>query len=40
MVVWDNLNIHYDGADERWTCFNAAHGNRFRLVPPRFMRPR
>ncbi len=32
VVVWDNLNIHYDGADERWTRFNAAHGNRFRFV--------
>jgi len=32
VVVWDNLNIHYDGAEERWTRFNAAHGNRFRFV--------
>ncbi|MFZ4739525.1 MAG: IS630 family transposase [Bradymonadia bacterium] len=32
VVVWDNLNIHYDGADERWTRFNAAHGGRFRFV--------
>lgn len=32
VVVWDNLNIHYDGAAERWTRFNAAHGNRFRFV--------
>lgn len=31
-VVWDNLNIHYDGADERWTRFNARHGGRFRFV--------
>jgi len=28
-VVWDNLNIHFDGADGRWTAFNARHGNRF-----------
>jgi len=28
-VVWDNLNIHYDGKDERWTRFNARHGGRF-----------
>ena len=28
-IVWDNLNIHYDGADERWTRFNARHGGRF-----------
>jgi hypothetical protein len=25
-VVWDNLNIHYDGKDHRWTEFNARHG--------------
>jgi DDE superfamily endonuclease/winged helix-turn helix protein len=28
-VVWDNLNIHFDGADGRWTAFNARHGHRF-----------
>ena len=28
-VVWDNLNIHYDGNDERWTAFNRRHGERF-----------
>ena len=28
-VVWDNLNIHYDGKEERWTKFNRRHGNRF-----------
>lgn len=28
-VVWDNLNIHFDGKDLRWTCFNARHGDRF-----------
>lgn len=31
-VVWDNLNIHYDGKDARWTEFNARHGQRFRFV--------
>lgn len=28
-VIWDNLNIHYDGPDERWKAFNQRHGNRF-----------
>jgi transposase len=31
-VVWDNLNIHYDGKDERWTEFNRRHGHRFRFI--------
>jgi len=31
-VVWDNLNIHYDGKDARWTEFNKRHGGRFRFV--------
>ena len=31
-VIWDNLNIHYDGKDARWTEFNARHGGRFRFV--------
>jgi transposase len=31
-VVWDNLNIHYDGKDNRWTRFNERHGSRFRFV--------
>jgi transposase len=31
-VVWDNLNIHYDGADQRWSRFNLRHGRRFRFV--------
>lgn len=30
-VVWDNLNIHYDGKDARWTEFNKRHGNRFKF---------
>ncbi|HVZ89203.1 MAG TPA: IS630 family transposase [Polyangia bacterium] len=25
-VVWDNLNVHYDGKDDRWLRFNARHG--------------
>lgn len=31
-VVWDNLNIHYDGKVERWTEFNRVHGGRFHFV--------
>lgn len=31
-VVWDNLNIHSDGADSRWSHFNARHSGRFRFV--------
>lgn len=31
-VVWDNLNIHYDGADKRWSRFNRRQGRRFRFV--------
>jgi len=30
-IVWDNLNTHKDGPDERWTAFNARHGGRFRF---------
>jgi transposase len=32
VVVWDNLNIHYNGPSKRWTEFNARHGNRFSFV--------
>ena len=32
IVVWDNLNIHYDGKDKRWTRFNDRHGGRFTFV--------
>jgi transposase len=32
IVVWDNLNIHFDGKDDRWTEFNRRHGNRFQFV--------
>jgi hypothetical protein len=28
-VIWDCLNIHFDGRDQRWTAFNARHGDRF-----------
>ena len=31
-VIWDNLNTHYDGRDDRWTRFNARHGQRFHFV--------
>jgi hypothetical protein len=28
-VIWDCLNIHFDGVAQRWTAFNARHGDRF-----------
>lgn len=28
-VIWDCLNIHFDGKDGRWTTFNERHGSRF-----------
>jgi transposase len=31
-VIWDNLNLHYDGRDDRWTRFNREQGGRFRFV--------
>lgn len=31
-IVWDNLNTHYDGADERWTRFNERQSGRFHFV--------
>jgi len=31
-IIWDNLNIHYDGRDNRWTEFNERHGGRFHFV--------
>jgi len=31
-VVWDNLNIHADGRDRRWTHFNRRQGRRFHFV--------
>jgi len=30
-VIWDNLNIHRDGKDDRWTAFNRRHDNRFKF---------
>lgn len=32
VVIWDNLNVHYDGKDQRWTRFNERHGGRFTFV--------
>lgn len=32
IIIWDNLNIHYDGKSERWTRFNERHGGRFQFV--------
>lgn len=31
-VIWDNLDIHHEGPDRRWSKFNARHGGRFRFV--------
>lgn len=31
-VVWDNLNLHHDGKDRRWSDFSRLHGRRFRFV--------
>jgi transposase len=28
-IIWDNLNIHKDGANERWKEFNARHNGKF-----------
>jgi len=28
-IIWDNLNIHFDGKDQRWKKFNQRHRNRF-----------
>ena len=32
IIIWDNLNIHHDGKDGRWTAFNARHGGKFEFV--------
>lgn len=32
VVIWDNLNVHHDGKDKRWTRFNQRHGGRFSFV--------
>lgn len=29
IIIWDNLNIHHDGPDKRWTWFNQKHGEKF-----------
>lgn len=31
-IVWDNLDIHRDGPDRRWSAFNKRHGGRFHFV--------
>ena len=31
-VVWDNLNVHLDGKDQRWSAFNRRLGGRFHFV--------
>ncbi|MGH7318154.1 MAG: IS630 family transposase [Candidatus Rokuibacteriota bacterium] len=28
-IIWDCLNIHFDGREHRWSAFNARHGHRF-----------
>ncbi len=30
-IIWDNLNIHFDGPSKRWTEFNKKHGGRFQF---------
>jgi transposase len=32
VVIWDNLNVHHDGPEKRWTAFNERHGGRFTFV--------
>ena len=32
VIIWDNLNIHCEGRNERWTRFNERHGGRFTFV--------
>ena len=32
VVIWDNLNVHFDDADARWTTFNERHGDRVTFV--------
>lgn len=32
IIIWDNLNIHHDGPDGRWTYFNEWHGGKFTFV--------
>lgn len=28
-IIWDNLNIHCEGPEKRWSAFNERHGGRF-----------
>ena len=32
VVIWDNLNIHHDGAQGRWTAFNERHAGKFQFL--------
>ncbi len=32
IVIWDNLNIHHDGTQGRWTAFNERHGGKFQFL--------
>lgn len=36
VVIWDNLNMHHDDKDKRWTAFNKRHGGRFTFVKKQF----
>lgn len=31
-MIWDNLNVHYDGKARRWSAFNERYGHRFTFV--------
>jgi transposase len=32
VIIWDNLNIHHEGKDKRWSAFNQRQGGRFSFV--------
>lgn len=32
VVIWDNLNVHHDGKEARWTQFNERHAGRFTFL--------
>ncbi len=32
IIIWDNLNIHYDGTSKRWTEFNKRHDDKFQFI--------
>jgi len=32
IIIWDNLNIHHDGPNKRWTKFNEKHNNKFKYL--------